>query len=612
MGDFDDGTTQKAGPTEPASTPATTDTSDSFWGRIKRHKVVEWSLAYVAFGYAALHGSEMLREALEWPASVPRLTFYVLLLGLPIAATLAWFHGHRAQHRVNRVELAILVALLLVAGSVLWWVARTSHERPVPLAEPALRSSVPGVASSVFNPPAHSIAVLPFTNLSGDPKQEYFSDGMSEELINALSQLEALQVTARTSSFSFKGQNIDVRTIASRLNVRVVLEGSIRRSGNMVRVTTQLIDAVNGYHLWSQDYDRNLHNVLALQSEIATTVARELQVKLLENEAARIEVGGTRTPEAYDAYLRGRQKLTLAESAPSLREALSEFDRATELDPLYADVYAARAVALIDLIVANDQQNNPTLLREQARQSAERAVSLSPDLAYAHAALWFVRALGYVDFASAAPEIDRAVALAPGNAWVLEMYAVFQGWLGHHDRALDTMHQVLRLDPRNYRFRLNFAGMLYRARRYDEALAALTYARELATDARGVSGWLYATYLGMGKVDAALRMCESTATPLDDDTRHLCLAECYHARGKLDQAFKELKAAQALAGDSDAFEYATLYAQWGDADRALDWLSRAVESKSPSLQNIRTSWELDPIRADPRFKAIERRLNFPP
>src|SRR6202453_3889409 len=176
---------------------------------------------------------------------------------------------------------------------------------------------------AAFKPPVHSVAVLPFTNLSGDPTQDYFSDGVSEELINALSHVEALQVSARTSSFSFKGKNADIAAIARKLNVAAILEGSIRRSGNTVRITAQLVNTVNGYHIWSQSYDRELRDILTLQTDIATTVAQELQVKLLGDEAAKIEVGSTRNPDAYDAYLRGIQINVTAQDLASSRRALA-------------------------------------------------------------------------------------------------------------------------------------------------------------------------------------------------------------------------------------------------------------------------------------------------
>ena len=245
--------------------------ADSFWARMRHHKVIEWTLAYVAAGFALLHGVELVSHAFEWPALIARLTIYILFMGAPVAATLAWYHGHHARQRVSGPELSILIVLLLVAGSALWLISRLSQERAGPATmavtnravNPATRPEVP------FAPPAHSIAVLPFVNLSGDPSQQYLSDGLTEELLNSLTRINELQVAARTSSFSFQGEHPDVITVAHKLNVASVLEGSVRRSGNTIRVTAQLNNAMTGFHLWSQTYDRNLGDILTLQSDIA-------------------------------------------------------------------------------------------------------------------------------------------------------------------------------------------------------------------------------------------------------------------------------------------------------------------------------------------------------
>jgi TolB-like protein len=314
---------------------------DSFWARIRRHKVVEWTLAYAAFGYATLHLVEMLRDAFEWPVLVPRLTVFSLVLGAPVAVTLAWYHGHRAQHRVSRRELSILIALMLVAGSLLWLVSR--HERvAVPrVAMRATSAGGTGTAEATFSPPPHSIAVLPFVNISGDKEQEYFSDGLTEELLDSLSRINELQVAARTSSFYFKGKDVDLGTVAHKLNVASVLEGSVRRSGNTVRITAQLNNAVTGYHLWSQTYDRDLNNVLTLQTEIANAVANALKVTLLGNVAAKVELGGTHNPDAFDAYLRASSVYYKGDTLEGHQRAIALYTESIRLDPNYARAVAA-------------------------------------------------------------------------------------------------------------------------------------------------------------------------------------------------------------------------------------------------------------------------------
>jgi serine/threonine-protein kinase len=243
-------------------------------------------------------------------------------------------------------------------------------------------------AVQAFAPPAHSIAVLPFVNMSGDAKQEYFSDGISEELLDSRSRLNDLQVAARTSSFSFKGKDVDISTIAHELNVGAVLEGSVRRSGNTIRITVQLINAVTGFHIWSQSYDRKLTDILKLQTEVATSVAQQLEVKLVGDEGTKIELGGTKNADAYDAYLRGLQRYEEAHGTErDYRDALTAFDRAISLDPNYALAYTRRAAALDYIYRYPDDPNVRPAVLAQAHEAAERALALAPQLGEAHMVL---------------------------------------------------------------------------------------------------------------------------------------------------------------------------------------------------------------------------------
>jgi serine/threonine protein kinase/tetratricopeptide (TPR) repeat protein len=469
------------------------------------------------------------------------------------------------------------------------------------------------VDHSAFTPPPHSVAVLPFTNLSGDPKQEYFSDGVTEELINALSQVEALQVSARTSSFSFKGKNADIGTIARKLNVAAVLEGSLRRSGDTVRVTAQLIDTVNGYHIWSQNYDRDLRDILAMQTDIATAVAQEMQVRLLGDEAARIEVGGTRNAEAYDAYLRGMQIEVTVKDAASARRSLAAFDQAIALDPDFAAAHTHRARALRYLANFSTDPNAVRDLYATARQAAERAVALAPDFADAHMVLgWHVLVNGYLDFTGAAPEIDRAMALAPGSASVLDSYAGFQTIVGHRDLSLAAIRHAIRLDPQNPHYREDLLEALIFARRFEDVLAAVQDAKAL--DAEGnYAGLLSAeSYLALGHPALAAQTCESPATPMEEGDRHLCLALADHAIGKVNQATHELEEFKALQGDLGSAAYAAIYAQWGDPAAAMRCLATAERVNRSSLEAVKVDWKFDPIRDQPQFQALVERLNFPP
>ena len=584
---------------------------DSFWARIRRHKVVEWTLAYVAFGYALLHTVEMLGEAFEWPLLVPRLTVFGLVLGAPIAVTLAWYHGHRARQRVSGPELSILIVLLLVAGSVMWWLSRNTHEHGV-ASTPAVVanttvSRAPATAS--FNPPPHSIAVLPFVNISGDKEQEYFSDGLTEELLNDLARIDELQVAARTSAFSFKGKDTDIGTVARKLNVGAVLEGSVRRSVHRVRVTAQLINAITGFHLWSATYDRDLGDVLKLQTEIASAVASALKVTLLRDVATEMKVGGTRNPAAYDAYLRSTTAYWRVRSASDNESVRAGYQEAVRLDPNFALGYAGWSLALG--AYAQNFAHGPAVgdFIRQARAPALKAVALAPELAEGHLALAGVQGES-LDFAGASEEYDRAMALAPGNARVLRDYGGFAVMMGRTDAGIAAARRATVLDPLNAWSYSDLSAALWMARRYDEALAA--YQDSLAlrpTDPHWLAnGSMF--YYALGDFEKMRTVCEGVEQA-DIQNYQDCLALAYHKLGRPTDAASALARFKALQGDAGAYGYAQIYAQWGDTKEALKWLETALRLRDRNLIGLKTDQLLDPLRKEPRFQAIERELTFP-
>jgi serine/threonine-protein kinase len=574
---------------------------DSFWARIRRHKVVEWTLAYAAFGYATLHLVEMLRDAFEWPARVPRLTVFGLVLGTPIAVTLAWYHGHRARHRVSGPELSILIASLLVAGTVLWLVSRHEHAAVSPVTVHATSGE------AAFAPPPHSIAVLPFVNLSGDPSQQYFSDGLTEELLNSLSRINELQVAARTSSFSFQGEHPDIAAVAHKLNVGTVLEGSVRRSANTVRISAQLVNGVTGFHLWSQTYDRDLGDVLKLQSEIANAVASALKITLLGDVAARIELGGTRNPAAFDAYLRGLKAFNTAHDAKDDLTAIAEYSEAIRMDPAYALAFAGRALVLS--AYAREFATGPAIGEDfnKAKADAYKAIALAPELAQSHLALarFLEDSLG---FAQANEEYQRAAALAPGNAQVLRDYGRFAAFMGRFDAGIAAARRAVVLDPLNALSHSALASALLRARRYEESLAATAEVISLDPDSpRGYTARGYAYYF-LGNLGDARSTCE---VKREYWANQWCLAITYDKLGLHADAEAELAKMRASFGDASAYQYATIYAQWGNTAEALRWLETAMRLRDSGLIWLKTDRLLDPLRKEPRFQAIEQELRFP-
>jgi TolB-like protein/Flp pilus assembly protein TadD len=584
--------------------PAANRPPDSFWARIRHHKVVEWTLAYVAFAYALLHGVQMLREAFEWPLLVSRLTVIALVLGTPVAVTLAWYHGHRARHRISGAELSILIALLVLAGSVFWYASR--HERSTASATSSAPS--PAASQAAFNPPAHSIAVLPFINLSGGQEQEYFSDGLTEELLNSLAAINELQVAARTSAFSFKGKDNDVGTIARKLNVGAILEGSVRRSGRTIRVTAQLINAVSGFQLWSKTYDRDLGDVLKLQTEIATAVAAALKITLFGDVSEKIALGGTRNPAALDAYLRGVKAYQSRAEGSDIPGAIAEYTEAIRLDPNYALAFAGRSFALADYTA---EVATGAAIREgfeKADADARQAIALAPDLGEAHLALAFVSEQGNLDFAQAREEYERALALAPGNSEILRESGRFNALMGHFDAAIAALRRAVVLDPLARSSHLALGRALYLARRYEEAATAFGQVISLDPVFKMAYGEQGLAFYGLGDLQSTRAACE---TQRDDWDSKYCLAMVYDKLGRHADAAAQLAKIKEYWGDAAPYQYAEIYAQWGDRPKALAWLETAMRLRDAGLVYVKTDPLLDPLRKEPRFQAIERALKFP-
>jgi TolB-like protein/tetratricopeptide (TPR) repeat protein len=472
-------------------------------------------------------------------------------------------------------------------------------------------ATVPMVQSApitAFSPPPHAIAVLPFVNLSGDKEQEYFSDGLTEEVLNSLAEIDGLQVAAHTSAFSFKGQDTDIGTIARKLNVGIVLEGSVRRSANTVRITAQLINAVTGFHLWSKTYDRNLRDVLKLQSEIATAVAAALKVTLQGDATAKIELGGTRDPAAFDAYLRGAKAFGFRPDAKEIPTAIAAYTEAIRLDPHYALAFAARSIAFTGY--ASEAATGAAIRAafDKALADARQALELAPDLTQAYLALGSVAENGTLDFTLASHAYERALALAPGNAQVLRESGAFAASMGHFDVGLAALRRALVLDPLARSSYTLLSLALYRARQYEEAVAGFTEAITLEPDFNASYGNRGLAYYGLGNMQSARASCETKPGRWESQW---CLAVTYDKLGKHADAEAEIAKLKADGGDAAAYQYATIYAQWGGAPKALEWLETSLRLRDPGLVDLKTDPLMDPLRQEPRFKAVMRVLRFP-
>ena len=503
--------------------------------------------------------------------------------------------------RRNAVLGGIALAVVIVAGIALdafWRV----HHMPETGVHAAGKTEVL-VTPVTFAPPPHSIAVLPFVNMSGDPNQAYFSDGLTEEILNSLSRINELQVAARTSSFSFQGEHPDIATVAHKLNVASVLEGSVRRSGRTIRVTAQLSNAVTGFHLWSQTYDRDLGDVLELQTDIATAVAGALKVTLLGDVAAKIELGGTRNPAAFDAYLRGEKAQTTHHSLEDLQAAIAAYAEAIRLDPNYALAFAGRSLTLTYSTFFGDSGRERILAAAHA--DAQKAIALAPPMTEGHMALATYFS-GTLDFTQAMAEYQRALTLGPGNVRALQPAGPFLVLMGHTDTGIATARRVVVIDPLNPVTHFSLGLALFYARRYEEALAAFDEVVSLDPDAgRDYQGF---TYLLLGNAERARESC---AVKPEGWLAQSCLAMANETLGRHADAETALARLKALKGDGAAYEYATIYAQWGDTGEALNWLETALRLRDPFLASLKTDPLMDPLRKEPRFQAVMRDLKFP-
>ena len=462
--------------------------------------------------------------------------------------------------------------------------------------------------ATAFAPPPHSIAVLPFVNLSGDKEQEYFSDGLTEELLNSLSAINELQVAARTSAFSFKGKDNDIGMIARKLNVGALLEGSVRRSEHTIRITAQLIDAVTGFHLWSKTYDRNLGDVLDLQTEIATAVSEALKVTLLGDVAARIELGGTHNPAAFDSYLRASKAYASRHEAKSVPTAIAAYTQAIDLDPNYALAFAgrSRAFATYATEVAEGAEVRESFIKAEA--DAKRAIELAPDLAAGHMALARVFQTGTLDFARAREEYERAQVLAPGNATVLSASAGFDAIMGHSGAGIAALRRAVVLDPLSTTPYGALGEALYAARRYGEAATVFSQGINVDPNFKLTYAFRGLALYGLGDLEKARDSCESQR---DDWLSQVCLAVVYNKLGRRADAEAVLAKLKATQGDDAAYQYAQIYAQWGARPKALEWLDKAMSVRDPGLEFLKADPLFDPLRKEPRFQAIEQELKFP-
>jgi TolB-like protein/Tfp pilus assembly protein PilF len=535
----------------------------NIWSALRRRKLVQWGLAYVAGAWALLQGIDFLVDAFHWPDAAKQIATIALAIGLPVALVLAWYHGDRGQQRVGGTELTILAALLALGGFLLWRY------------EPAIETSTTATATSpapTGDPPnPKSIAVLPFVNMSSDPGNEYFSDGLSEELLNLLAKLPELRVIGRTSSFQFKGRNEDLRVIGEKLNVAHILEGSVRKSGEKVRISAQLIRAADGSHLWSETYDRMLDDIFVVQDDIAGEVVKALKLTLLGTTS----LTRTRTtdPEAYNLALQGRFFLD-RRGQKDLERAVDYFRRSRERDPEYAPAWAGLSQAYARQAGAGSVPAADGFRR--AREAAEKALALDPQLVEAHLAMGWIHNRHDWDREAADASYRRALDLEPGNAQALARVGDQALTVGRWSEAIDLMNKAIERDPLRPNYYNTLGFVLLAVNRDAEAEAAFRKAMELDPGGATRHARIGMALLLQGKIDAALQEMEQET---DEIWRLAGLPLAFHALGRRGESDAALATFKSKHAGETAYQIAEVHAFRGEADLAFEWLEHRIRRR---------------------------------
>ncbi|MGH8496877.1 MAG: protein kinase domain-containing protein [Gammaproteobacteria bacterium] len=457
-----------------------------------------------------------------------------------------------------------------------------------------------GDESGVETPDAvNSVAVLPFKNMSADPEQEYFADGLAEELLNLLVSIPELRVAARTSSFSFKDENVDIRTIAEKLGVDHILAGSVRKAGHTLRITAQLIEADSGYHLWSQRFDRQLEDVFAIQDEIATAVVDALKINLL-GEMPKVEKIDA---EAYALYLQGRHFYE-RRTAEGYEKAVDAYQAALELEPEYAPAWAALGFAYFRQARTYRDVHESTAL---SRDAVERALALDDSLAEAHASMGRIRMYYDWDWQGADEATQRALTLEPGNVQSLRSAGALAAALGRLDEAIKLSQRGIELDPLNHAQYHSLGYWLTAAGRLEEAAAALRYSLELNPGGEFTHNLRGRVFLLQNQPQMALAEMHRETDPV---TREIGTALALTALGRKAEADQVLAAYIEEHNESAALDIAVVYAWRGDTDQAFMWLDTAYEQRDVYLAEILLE-PLGSLKSDPRWPAFLDKMGLP-
>jgi TolB-like protein len=580
----------------------------NFFDELKRRHVYRVAIAYGVVAWLLIQVATQVFPFFEIPNWAVRLVVLVIVLGFPIALIIAWAFEMTPQGMKRAEDIApneyiphwsarrfatLIVAIAMLAtGLMMFQLVRSKSTSPAQITAASTRSQ-------------KSIAVLPLLNESGDPGDEYFSDGLSEELIAALAQIRGLKVIGRSSSFRFKDKKEDVKTIGEKLGVSTLLEGTVRKQGDQVRIVAELVNAADGSELWSRTFDRELKDIFAVQAEIAEAVATSLELTVLGPEEGSAKNVATKNVEAHNAYLQGHFYFE-RRNLEDYRKSVSFFDQATRLDPDYALAYAERSEAWAWIGDLSSEKQKEAWAA--AGTDAEKAVAIDPHLAEAHAALGWVRFFIEWKFAEGLAELRRAQQLSPWNPTASDLMARVVVYLGQFEEAEKLARQAIEVDPLAYQARTSLARILFTEGKLDEADASARKAAELQPTAAGSHRWQVLVAIQRGDGEAALR--EARLEP-NEGYRHFELALADYVRGDRPAAGAAL--AELIAKDRTflAYQIAEVYAWRGETDKAFEWLQVSLDNHDTGMLSLLINPLMRGLRHDARYKALVAKIGLP-
>jgi TolB-like protein/Tfp pilus assembly protein PilF len=582
----------------------------TFFGELRRRNVYKVAFAYAVVGWLLIQIATQVFPFFEIPNWAVRLVVLLLIIGFPVALIIAWAF-EATPEGIKRTEAAdaagqrsrggawIYIVLIGAALSIsLFFLGRYTASRK---------------QTESAELPEKSIAVLPFENLSGDPNNAYFADGIQDEILARLSKIADLKVISRTSTQKYKSAPDNLREIAKQLDVANILEGSVQKAADQVRVNVQLINAMNDTHIWSDIYDRKLTDIFAVESDIAKTIADTLRAKLSGAEQSAIAARPTEDTEAHDLYLKGRYFFG-KRTADDFKRAIDYFNQAIAKDPNYPLPYAGIADSYV--LLREYSTESPAEYFAKAKAAADKALALDNNLAEAHVSRGLLFWDAELNLKGAKEEFERAIALNPNYANAHYFFGVsVLTPFGQFDKAIAEVSRAVELDPFSVIINFNLGFCYYYARRYPEAVVQARKAAELGPGFFGPHALLGLVHEVSGQREQAISEYQraydlSRHSPGQADYAPL-LAGIYALKGDRAKALQQLDEVKALAqrGEVPAFRVAGDYVRLGDKNEAIAWLQRSYQNKEYGLiTTINVDPMLDPLRGDPRFEALAEKI----